>query len=232
MLPIWRVLQRKRTVPAFNPAWEDMSNFVVHFTRQKPSPPRTPYDGYDDIISILTSRRIEARNPFGMARSAMPAALDPDSLKTVCFSEVPLHQLSRLTARRSPYGVGFTKEFMVARGGGPIFYAYSGTPHAQALRDLLEDARAWPNPAESPICRVAPFVDFPGDHNGRPYHFEWEREWRHVGKFNFCLTDVAFLVIPENQHDDARRYFEGARAFSDQVAYPEFLKRFRHSVGV
>src|SRR3954447_24680060 len=115
MLPIWRVLQRERTVPTFNLAWEDMSNFVVHFTRQGPQP-KTPYD---NIMSMLSSGRIEARNPFGMAHNAVPAAPNPDSQKTVCFSEIPLHQLSRLTARRGPYGVGFTKKFMVARGGGP-----------------------------------------------------------------------------------------------------------------
>lgn len=131
-------------------------------------------------MSMLSSGRIEARNPFGMAHNAVPAAPDPDSQKTVCFSEIPLHQLSRLTARRGPYGVGFTKKFMVARGGGPVFYAYLGTPQARALQDLLEEARAWPTPAGSPIWRVAPFVDFPGDYGDRSYRFEWEREWRHV----------------------------------------------------
>ena len=213
-LPIWKMLQRNGTVTTFNPSWEDMSNFVVHFTTKLPGPP--PKTPYDNIISILGSGRIEARNPFGMARSAAP---DPHSQKTVCFSEIPLHQLSRLTARRGPYGVGFTKEFMVARGGGPVFYAYSGTPQARALQDLLADARAWPNPAESPIWRVAPFVEFPGNHNGRLYRFAWEREWRHVGNFDFRPADVPFLVIPENQHDDARLYFEGARDDNTGPAY-------------
>jgi hypothetical protein len=211
-LPIWKMLQRKRTVMTFNLAWEDMSNFVVHFTRWGPQP-RTPYN---NIMSILGSGRIEARNPFGMVRSAAP---DPDSQKTVCFSEIPLHHLSRLTDRRGPYGVGFTKEFMVARGGGPVFYAYSETPHSQALRDLLEDARTWTNPAGSPIWRVAPFVEFPGIHSGRSYRFEWEREWRHVGNFDFRPADVAFLVIPEDKHKDARRFFEEARDDNTGPAY-------------
>jgi len=199
----------------FDATWEDMSDFVVHFTKASEGPrPKTPYD---NIISILSMGRLQARNPFGLARNTAPA---PESQCAVCFSETPLHQLSRLAGRRGPYGIGFTKDFLIARGGGPVLYAYAGTPHARALQKLVDDARALPNPTVSLIWRVTPFVDLPGDYGGRSYRFEWEREWRHVGNLDFQPDDVAFLIIPEDLHEAARGFFEHAR---DENLGPAYL---------
>lgn len=80
---------------------------------------------------------------------------------SVCFSEVPLHQLKRLADKRGPYGIVFRKEFIVERGGGPILYAYQDTPHAMAMRTLIEGAVGKPS---DPIWSVAPFVDQPGQY--------------------------------------------------------------------
>lgn len=44
--------------------WHDMSNYVVHFTKE--------YVGnslYDNIMQILGAGIIEARNPFGIGRA-------------------------------------------------------------------------------------------------------------------------------------------------------------------
>lgn len=105
----------------FDPDWEDMSNHVVHFTKQLPGPP--PRTSYDNIIGILSMGRIEARNPFGMARNKAPTGA---TQHVTCFSEIPLHQLERLTSRRGPYGIGFTKELLISRGGGPVFEGVTG----------------------------------------------------------------------------------------------------------
>jgi hypothetical protein len=40
------------------------------------------------------------------------------------------------------------------------------------------------------------------------YRFEWEREWRHVRDLNFTVQDVAFLIIPENLHQNARIFLK------------------------
>src|SRR4051812_24409019 len=116
-------------IGSIDPSWKDMSKYVVHFARE--DHPRT---AYDNAISILYQRRIVAANAFGAGRKLAPAR------KSVCFSEVPLHHLKRLADVRSPHGIGFRKEFIVERGGGPILYAYKGTPQAMAIKSMVNAA--------------------------------------------------------------------------------------------
>src|SRR6266852_4616023 len=122
-----------------HPSWTDMSEHVVHMAKGRDS-----HDAYDNIIGILASRKIEARTPFGIARNL---ALDPSSQRAVCFSEIPVERLDRLAERRIPgypdgwHGIGFSKAMVSERGGGPVFYAYAGTPHELAVRDLIRRAQ-------------------------------------------------------------------------------------------
>lgn len=176
--------------------WTDMSEFVVHFTK-----PKGTQSDYDCMMGIWGCASIWAINAFGIIREKAP---DPDSQKVVCFSEVPLHMLERLAQRRGGYGIGFKKEFIVARGGGPVLYAYKDTPHWEAVRELIDRAG---DDKDDPVWKLTPFVEAPGEYGTKPYFFEWEREWRHVGPFPFRTSDVAFLIIPEHHHDDAKNFF-------------------------
>ena len=191
-------------MPLYDPRWTDMSDHVVHFT--KPGPQGKP-SAYDNAMGILCHGTIQARSPFGMSKQAP----NPDAWKAVCFSEVPLHLLSRLAQRRGRYGLGFRKDLVLGRGGGPVFYAPLGSPHQAALKAISSRAFSSPQAADDPFWRVAPFVDSPGDYPGGSYRFEWEREWRHVGDFRFEAAEVAFLIIPEADHQAARAFFEDAQ---------------------
>lgn len=75
------------------PEWADMSNHVVHFTKTYENK-----NAYENMLGILSKRAIEARNPYGVARKTAP---DPSSQNVVCFSEVPLHHIRRLSIERS-----------------------------------------------------------------------------------------------------------------------------------
>lgn len=194
-----------------DPSWTDMSEYVVHFTK----PAGTGTD-YDSMMGIYSTATILARNTFGIGR---PLAPDPDSQKAACFSEIPLDKLARLVARRGRYAIGFRKRLLVDRGGGPVLYAYKDTPHWAAVHDLMRRALASPDPAADPIWRLTPFVEAPGEHKGRPYYFEWEREWRHAGHFRFQPGEVAFLILPEEMHEAARGFFESAREENLGPAY-------------
>ncbi|WP_324261630.1 abortive infection system antitoxin AbiGi family protein [Altererythrobacter sp. H2] len=186
----------QKLVGSTHPDWHDMSPFVVHFTKKS-----AHQSEYDNSISILSERRVEARNRFGSGKNYA------ESPKCVCFSEVPLHQLKRLADKRGSYGIGFRKDFIVARAGGPIMYAYQDTPHALALRAMIQESVGDP---ESPVWKIAPFVDQPGLYGSASYFFEWEREWRIVGDLSFEESDPAFLIIPEGLHDAAKAFFEDA----------------------
>ncbi|WP_411902743.1 hypothetical protein [Methylorubrum thiocyanatum] len=182
-----------------------MSEHVLHVVRG-----RSADESYGNVISILGGGRLLARNPFGAAREVAP---DPSSQNCVCFSEIPVELIGRVIERRLPsdrsswHGVAFTKAFLVGRGGGPIMYAYDGTPQAEALRTLMDRARL-SVAIDDPVWRLTPFVDLPGRHGS--YYFEWEREWRHVGDLAFGPEDVAFILMPEEFHEAARCFFDEA----------------------
>jgi hypothetical protein len=194
-----------------------MSAHVVHLVRGASS-----QDAYWSIIGILSSGRLVAQNSFGIAKSSAPVAA---SQRAVCFSEAPVEMLDRIARRRVPegprgwHGIGFTKEFMVERGGGPILYAYDGSPQSDAIRSMMRMALASPQPDKHPIWQLTPFIDSPGPYGGGAYFFEWEREWRHQGDLVFSPEDVAFLIMPEDYHEAARGFFEGAYYENTGPAY-------------
>ena len=183
-------------IGTIDPTWNDMSKYVVHFTKEGDG-----QTAYAQSLSMLFARRIEARNAFGAGRHLPPAK------KSVCFSEVPLHLLKRIADERGEYGIGFRKEFLVAEGGGPILYAYKDTAQAKAIQSMVHASQDAPN---DPVWNLAPFVDIPGVYGKSKYLFEFEREWRKVGDLDFDASDPAFLIIPEAQHEAARGFFDQA----------------------
>lgn len=139
---------------------------------------------------------------LGRASSVIRAAIAyyPTASATV-------QRITLLADKRGPYRIVFREEFIVARGGGPILYAYQDTPHAIAMRTLIKGAVGKPSDL---IWRVAPFVDQPGQYGSSSYFFEWEREWRRPGNFQFDEADPAFMIIPEDLHEAARHFFDDA----------------------
>jgi hypothetical protein len=225
--------------------WEDMSDYVVHFTKVTPGEERTrtafeiELDAdYESMLLILGNGVILAKNPFGVAYAAAP---DIDTQKCACFSEIPPGHWQRLIdRRRTKYGIAFHKQFIVERGGGPIWYAYKDTPHLDAVRCLMSKAAGDPS---AEIWNLTPYIEAPGDYpvprgGTAPRRFEWEREWRHVGNFRFTPENVAFLLIPEELHSKAHGFFSNAQAMNLGPAYfcpyvdPSWERtRILHTVG-
>ncbi len=177
-----------------------MSNYVVHLTKGG--------DGQDDyraMMGILSSGGLEAKSRFGIGKAKAPIATPQEA---VCFSEIPAGQWHRLEERRgTKYGVAFTKEFVLSRGGAPIWYAWKDTEHWQVLQRMMDSAAG---DEDSPIWKLTPMIDAPGDYGFSQYFFDWEREWRHIGTMRFDPEDVAFLLIPEDLHSAARSFFQDA----------------------
>ena len=88
-------------------------------------------------------------------------------------------------------------------------YAYKNHDITAAFKEIIASAQDKP---EHPVWRVTPYIDAPGSYGTGKYFFEWEREWRKVGDFKFVEDEVEFLVVPEQQHEDARHFFENAKA--------------------
>ena len=192
-------------------AYEDMSDYVVHFT--KPTPTQSEYQ---NMMIIYGSRRLIPGRTFGLVRDAAP---QPESQRAVCFSEIPLHCLARLADRRGRYGIGFSKEFVTRKGTSPVWYLEKESPTLVAVLQLVSNARASVCPANDPIWRLTPFVDAPGEYPSGTYRFEWEREWRHIGQMQFSEHDVSFLILPEELHAAARSFFESVLSENRGPAY-------------
>jgi hypothetical protein len=196
--------------------WRDMSDHVVHFT--KPRPGDAPSDdGYSPMLSILWEGALRrGSEPYGAARRIATLG---DSQRVVCFSETPLDQLERLVERRSRYGIGFRKEVLVAKGGGPLWYLDQGGPHYVAVNDIINAKVIAGLDPTDPFWKLTPLIDQPGVYNGRPYRWEWEREWRVAADVFFAPEEVAFLLIPEEHHEAARQFFADAKAANSGLAY-------------
>ena len=190
----------------------DLSTFVIHWTRD--------YDGVvarDNLLSILESKTIEARNPWGLAKKAIgkePSGGDEqaalDSQKAVCFTEAPLEQAWSLvgpikgrTYKLAPFGLAFTKHTARAMGVNPIWYIDATPGHDWLTKqvDLLVDnaLQSESNFADNPLAKITPFMDVMGTWDDSKKEFWWEREWRHLGDLRFSLGDVAVVFCPESE---------------------------------
>lgn len=189
--------------------WNDMSNFVVHFTKGTEGK-----DDYHSMMGIYSQQVLLAKKRFGIGKDKAPQEC---TQQAVCFSEIPPGHWHRLVERReTKYGLAFTKEFILSRGGSPVWYAWKGTPPQQTLQNMM--AQACGNPS-APIWDLTPFIDAPGTYGKSDYLFDWEREWRHLGSLSFGPEDVAFLLIPEELHSAAYGFFENAQAENLGPAY-------------
>lgn len=152
------------------------------------------------MISILGTRVLRAQTPFGIACRSAP---DADTQRAVCLSEIPLQLIARLAERRGQYAIGFSKQFLLESGGGPVWYVELGGAPAAAVNELISIANRSEVPTGHPVFEITPFIDSPGDYPGGSFRFEWEREWRKVGNLNFEPANVEFLVIPKDLHEPA-----------------------------
>lgn len=108
----------KKLVGEADPDWDDMSAYVVHCT--KPSLGRTAYQSF---ISILAKRTLKARSRFGSGKN------DKASLKRVRFSEVPLHNVSRIVKNVGTSGLrGPTSNKTAHLVGNARYRKVSGVP--------------------------------------------------------------------------------------------------------
>jgi hypothetical protein len=161
--------------------WGDMSQYVVHFTK---SP--------DVFADILATGYLKASGPFGFSWARKVEEVHGRH-HSVCFSEVPLDKVERLTHRHGNYGIAFTKDFIRDRQGARVWYVDQGSEQAHSLNEHLRELKSRRD-FSHPMWDLTPFMDLvmPGR-----YEWDWEREWRVRGDLRFLLEDVAFVITPE-----------------------------------
>lgn len=212
---------------------EDLSRYLVHLTRDTVGEFGMQTDARTNFDSILTSRVILARKPhcmFNRKLASLPQE-GHDLLKVVCFTEVPLSYLHKLTGaiagrstHLSSYGFVFKRRHLMSQGAQPVVYVnnYAGVDDYRRAFDALFDATAAAHDYSLPAWRILPYVNAMHE----KYDFHWEREWRHVGDFSFNHSDLVCLVVPEDDKAKMEIAMEiGAPVIAPGWSYDAVLHR-------
>lgn len=188
----------------------DFSNYLAHFTvgRQPFSKaatnPTLQFKGMkavDRLENILKSKKIYA------------SRLPWNNKEAVCLTECPWGSLLAHAKTYSPYGVGFTKEFIFSKSGGPAFYVRSDLYDKQQWSDDLHKfvTPFWPE------YRPAELKDY-GVMKGRSVDYSHEREWRVPVDLEFEYEDIAFVVL--NDYRDMAKF---SKALKDKIGREKFF---------
>lgn len=90
----------------------------------------------------------------------------------------------------SPFGVGFSKEFIFSKNGGPVFYVRADIFGSQHWEDELMPffTPFWPKYAPKGTCPLPKLTHLDYSH---------EREWRVAGNLKFEYSDIAFVILQD-----------------------------------
>lgn len=204
----------------------DLSTFLVHLTRDS-----NGLSARENLVSMVDERSIKAMNPLGMARHLDEYLGDREGTqRVVCFSEAPLEHtwmmVRTIEGRHhefKPYGLVFSKTTCRRKGCNPVWYLdmSQGTHDwlTKAVDEMVTRATDESNPQsgipdreqlrKQHILRLTPFIEQMGSWAKRSKEFWWEREWRHVGPFEFGTRQVVAVLAPESAHDDLEGEIDG-----------------------
>jgi hypothetical protein len=147
-----------------------------------------------------------------------------------CFTEVPLpqiHLLVRKIPRRQiqlePYGLVFSREFILAQGAQPAIYinSYEGNTWLREAADHLFEAASKEGWQKGKLWRLLPFLNAMHE----SYDFTWEREWRVRGDLKFRPKDVICVILPSAGEEKLREQFAryGVPAIAPGWSYEEIV---------
>lgn len=189
---------------------DDISPFIVHLTRNYPN--RGLNNAQTNLINILKKRTIHARHPHCLYKPVIENSEFTTTLKkkfnTVCLTETPLHQISKLVARipgrainLKPYGIVFWRENLIEEGASPAIYINAKGTNLKKY--LLENFRETFNGIESyhklraeekeyydEIIQYYSLINIIDSH----YDFAWEREWRYPGTLKFQFDEIVAII--------------------------------------
>lgn len=169
----------------------DVSPYLAHFTSNKfpkgfksndnPTNEYKYVTAEKRLINILEIRKVYA--------SQVPWV---GNHKAVCLTECPWTSLITHTQQYSSFGVGFTKEFVFSKGGGPVYYVRADMFNNQRWDDSVLSfvTPFWPEYVPSLLKSTVAM---------KKCDYTHEREWRIAHNLDFEYNDIAFIVLPDYQ---------------------------------
>ena len=171
----------------------DFSAYLSHFTKDGDFCHAEPdvvveafrkMTAFERLCSILEMKEIKT--------STMPWTNSPG----LCFTECPWSSLLIHTQQYSPYGLGFTKEFIYRHGGSPVFYIRFKMLNAIVAN--ISDNKT----KESVMQFLTPYSpEYDTDYAKKKYKrvdYTHEREWRMPNSLTFSYEDIAFVIIQKH----------------------------------
>ncbi|MGF1713294.1 hypothetical protein L4D08_00075 [Photobacterium chitinilyticum] len=135
------------------------------------------------FISLLYNRELTASPKGFYANKCEKDSEYPDEIKSVSFAHCKLNEVKRhFEARNSMYSVVFYHDYLQSLGMVPVRYINGEDP--ESIRRLVFN---------EPFSLEA---------YGRRYDMRWEKEWRINKDVEFETSDVAFIVVPDNEYGE------------------------------
>lgn len=187
----------------------DISDYLVHFTKEdvscssKQKKHKTDdidkMSAYNRLLNILETKTIRA--------TPMPW-VDVDA---VCFTECPWISLLAHAKQYSSYGIGFSKPFIYACGGNPVFYC----------RDSLFYGTQWPEDVKHFLTRFNPAYrpHVVRKTNADKYlDYSHEREWRVPHEVSFEYDKIEFVIL--DKYEDMAKF---PKQYKDAIGREKFI---------
>lgn len=176
-------------------------------------------------------------SPVGFTYS-FPISVDTDEMFgsfCVCFCDIPLADLGIHVKKYGPFGVAFTKGFLVGKGASPVFYIAKDAlrkgkhPVGREFEELLTLAARVLDPGHAKgdprklwtlmewhlLTHLKPFDSQLLEDDKANYYME--REWRVINGFRFQVHDVARVIIPREY---ARKFRDMVPEYIGQISFP------------
>jgi hypothetical protein len=190
---------------------------------------------YEKFVEIIKSRKLEPRWVPNGVRGKPGVWLDTERFERlgelvgasmVCFCDIPRDLFEIHTAKYSPFGIAFSKQFLVGVGARPVMYVPRGArygpkwpPLSDVMRRLFEHHLSLQGRVRPEDFRyleqlslefygyVKLFKEATSDEDSE--NFYMEREWRVNGRVKFRFRDIAYLVVPDCYENRLRRDLRG-----------------------
>jgi len=225
-----------------------VSDELTHFVgRSFNGGPEADEQQYALLLDILKTGQLGASKEVRVTSDPSKAFSDNQYYKSnvVCFSDIPLADLTIHMAKYSRFGMAFKKSFLIERGANPVFYVvknslaklahgkmekraeYFDRMHAAILELFERMGDEWKSGAgEDYIKELLGFLVFhffsfakfyqEGLPPEHPENFYMEREWRIFGSLEFSLAEVTRIMFPK---DFARRFRDDLPEFYGQINF-------------
>jgi hypothetical protein len=164
----------------------DQTKYLAHFTKpQRDNQGKVQLSAKKCLLKLLKEKTIIASSvPWTQAQA-------------VCFTECPWTSLIAHSKKYSPYGVGFSKEFIFANQGAPALYIRRDVLGERDWKECVEKSIYWAVtpfwPKFNPSTRLEPYDECDYTH---------EREWRTPRDLNFEESDIQFVIV--KAYDDIK----------------------------